>query len=222
MPSRQGRRGGIAVVLGIGGLLLLGCFGVGLTAALGIQSAPDLRVAAPFVHPAPAYEGDIVDVSVTILNQGDATATAASIDLVDARPGGTTVPIGRSELTSPLAPGASVTVSMPPFVAVGVGLHTLSIRVGNVTPSEVRAGGGAISPPLEVLPKRASPLPPSPSDGVRIEGLETLGLGALLGLVVVILGIGVAVAAVGRRQSRELEPPPPEPPDRSPPPLWPP
>jgi hypothetical protein len=193
-----------------------------LTAALGIQSAPDLRVAAPSIHPAPAYEGDIVDVSVTILNQGDATATAASIDLIDARPSGMSVPIGRSELTSPLAPGASVTVSMPPFVAVGVGPHTLSIRVGNVTPSEVRAGGGAISIPLEVLPMPASPPPPPPSDGVRIEGLETLGLGALLGLVVVILGVGVAVAAVGRRRSRELEPPPPEPPDRSPPPLWPP
>jgi hypothetical protein len=113
-------------------------------------------------------------------------------------------------------------MSMPPFVAVGVGSHTLTIRVGNVTPSEVQAGGGAIAPPLEVLPARTSAPPPPPSDGIHIEGLESLGLGALLGFAVVILGIGVAVAAMGRRRSRELEPPPHEPPDRSPPPLWPP
>jgi hypothetical protein len=195
---------------------------VGPTSALAVQAAPDLRPAVPSINPAPAYEGDIVGVSVLVVNQGDATATAASIDLVDARPGGPSVPIGRSELASPLAPGASVAVSMPPFVAVGVGSHTLTIRVGNVTPSEVQVGGGTISIPLEVLPARTSSSPPPPSDGVRIEGLETLGLGAFLGFVVVILGIGVAVAAVGRRRSRELEPPPPEPPDRSPPPLWPP
>ncbi len=222
MPSRQGRRGGIAIVLGVGGLFLLGCIGVGPTLALAILAAPDLRPAVPSVNPAPAYEGDIVGVSVLVVNQGDATATAASIDLVDARPGGAIVPIGRSELTGPLAPGDSVRMSMPPFVAVGVGSHTLTIRVGNVTPSEVQAGGGAIAIPLEVLPARAPVPTPPPSDGIHIEGLETLGLGALLGLLVVILGIGVGVAAVGRRRSRELEPPSHEPPDRSPPPLWPP
>jgi len=222
MPSRQGRRGGIAIVLGVGGLFLLGCIGVGPTLALAILAAPDLRPAVPSVNPAPAYEGDIVGVSVLVVNQGDATATAASIDLVDARPGGAIVPIGRSELTGPLAPGDSVRMSMPPFVAVGVGSHTLTIRVGNVTPSEVQTGGGAIAIPLEVLPARAPVPTPPPSDGIHIEGLETLGLGALLGLLVVILGIGVGVAAVGRRRSRELEPPSHEPPDRSPPPLWPP
>jgi hypothetical protein len=195
---------------------------VGPSRALAILAAPDLRPAVPFVNPAPAYEGDIVGVSVLLVNQGDATATAASIDLVDGRPGGASVYIGRAELTSPLVPGGSVRMSMPPFVAVGVGSHTLTIRVGNVTPSEVQAGGGAIAPPLEVLPARTSAPPPPPSDGIHIEGLESLGLGALLGFAVVILGIGVAVAAMGRRRSRELEPPPHEPPDRSPPPLWPP
>jgi hypothetical protein len=125
-------------------------------------------------------------------------------------------------LTAPLAPGASLTMSVPPFVAVGVGRHTLTIQVGNVTPPELQAGGGAVSIPLDVLPARDSTSTPPPSDGIRIEGLETLGLGALVGFVVVVLGIGVAVAATGRRRSRELEPPSPEPPDRSPPPLWPP
>jgi hypothetical protein len=224
MPSRQGRRGGSAVVLVLGGLVLLGCLGASPTAALAVQAAPDLRPAAATIHPpAPAYVGDIVEVSVVIVNQGDATATAASIDLVDARPGGgAPVPIGGSvTLTAPLGAGASVTLSMPPFIAAGVGMHTLTIRVGNVTPAEVQPGGGAISIPLEVLPARTSAPPPPPSDGIHIEGLESFGLGALLGFAVVILGIGVAVAAVGRR-SRELEPPPHEPPDRSPPPLWPP
>lgn len=222
MPSRQGRRGGFAVVLVFGSVLLLGCMGTSATFAIAIQAAPDLRPAVPSIHPAPAYEGDIVEVSVLIVNQGNATATAASIDLIDVRPGGASVPIGRSDLATPLARGASVAVSMPSFIAVGVGSHTLTIRVGNVTPPELQPGGGAISIPLEVLRGRDSPPPPPPSDGIRIEGLETLGLGALLGFVVVILGIGVAVAAVGQRRSRELEPPPPEPPDRSPPPLWPP
>lgn len=222
MPSRQGRRGEIAIVLVFGSVLLLGCMNTSATSAITVQAAPDLRPAVPSIHPAPAYEGDIVEVSVLVVNQGNATATAAAIDLVDARPGGTSVPIGRSELASPLAPGASIAVSMPSFIAVGVGSHTLTIYVGNVMPPEVSAGGGAVSIPLEVLPARDSLPPPPPSDGVRIEGLETLGLGALLGFVVVVLGIGVAVAAIGRRRSRELEPPPPEPPDRSPPPLWPP
>jgi hypothetical protein len=224
MPSRQGRRGGSAVVLVLGGLVLLGCLGASPTAALAVQAAPDLRPAAPTPHPAHPYEGVIVEVSVVIVNQGDATATAASIDLVDARPGGgAPVPIGGSvTLTAPLGAGASVMLSMPPFIAAGVGMHTLTIRVGNVTPAEVQPGGGAISIPLEVLPANTSSSPPPPSDGIHIEGLESLGLGVLLGLLVVVLGIGVAVAAVGRRRSQELEPPPPEPPDRSPPPLWPP
>jgi len=223
MPSRQRRRGEIAVVLGIGGLLLLGCMGVGANLAVTIQAGPDLRPAVPFVNPAPAYEGDIVEISVLVVNEGDATATAASIDLVDARPGGASVPIDPpAKLAGPLAPGGSVRLSMTPFVAVGVGSHTLTIRVGAVTPPEVQAGGGGIVFTLEVLPVRASPSPLPPSDGVHIEGLETLGLGALLGFLAVILGIGVVVAAVGQRRSRELEPPPPEPPDRSPPPLWPP
>jgi hypothetical protein len=197
--------------------------GLGPVSALAIQAAPDLRPAVPSVNPAPAHEGDIVGVSVLVVNQGDATATAASIDLVDARPGGASVPIGpRAELTSPLAPGASARVSLPPFVAAGVGSHTLTIRIGNVTPAEVLPGGGEIAIPLEVLPPRTSSSPPPPSDGIHIEGLETLGIGALVGFVIVILGIGVAVAAVDRRRSEELEPPPPEPPARSPPPLWPP
>jgi hypothetical protein len=178
---------------------------------------------APSPHPSPAYEGNFVGVSVVIVNQGDATATGASIDLVDIHPDGASVYIGRSELAAPLAAGDSVMLSMSQFIAAGVGSHTLTIRVGNVTPPEVQAGGGVISIPLEVLPAGSGSPPPPPSDGIHIEGLESLGLGVLLGFLAVVLGIGVAVAAVGRRhQSRELEPPPAEPPDRSPPPLWPP
>jgi hypothetical protein len=208
-------------VLVLGSLVLLGCMGASPTAALAIQSAPNLHPMAPFVHPSPAYEGNFVGVSVVIVNQGDATATGASIDLVDTHPGGASFHIGRSELTAPLAAGDSVTLSMSAFIAAGVGSHTLTIRVGNVTPPEVQPGGGAISIPWEVLPANTSSSPP-PTDGIHIEGLESLGLGVLLGLLAVVLGIGVAVAAVGRRRSRELEPPPHEPPDRSPPPLWPP
>ena len=222
MPSQSWRRSGNAVVLVLGGLVLLGCVGASPTAALTTQSAPDLHPMAPSVQPEKPYEGDFVGVSVVIVNQGDATATGASIDLVDIHPDGASVHIGRSELKAPLAAGDSVTVSMSQFIAAGVGLHNLTIRVGNVTPPEVQPGGGAISIPLEVLPAGSGSPPPPPPDGIHIEGLESLGLGVLLGFLAVILGIGVAVAAVGRRRSQELEPPPPEPRDRSPPPLWPP
>ena len=218
-PSRAGRRGGIALILGT--FALLGSLATA-TGALTASAAPDLRPVIPSINPAPAFEGDVVGVSVFIMNEGDMTATAASIDVVDLRPGGASVSIGQAELQSPLAPGASVAVDVPRFVAAGVGSHTLTIRVENVTPPEAQAGGGEISISFEVLPAQVTPPHPAPTDGIHIEALGTLGVGALVGFVVVILAIGVAVAALDRRASRELEPPPPEPPDRSPPPLWPP
>src|SRR5207245_7850384 len=87
--------------------------------------------AAP-TNPAEPSEGDLVTLSITVVNHGEASAESATIDVMDGRPNGTTVAIGQTHLLGPLAPGASAVVYAPSFVAVGVGNHTLRIVVGNV------------------------------------------------------------------------------------------
>jgi hypothetical protein len=185
------------------------------------QFAPDLRPANLALSPVPAYEGDTVEVTVTVVNVGDTTAVSATIDLTDSRPNGEVISIGQTLLADPLAPGASTLVRTPKFFAVGAGEHTLTIRVGNVTPVEANGGNDALSMWMQVLPAKAPP-PPPPSDGVRVEALATLGFGAFVGFLFVIGIIAVVVVLLSRREPYAAVPPPPEPPDRSPPPIWPP
>jgi hypothetical protein len=184
--------------------------------------APDLRLANAEISPIPPYEGDIVHVSVTVANVGEIGALAASIDLLDARPNGEIVPIGRTDLSAPLGPGQSTVAAMPPFFAVRVGEHTLAIRLNNVTPAETNTNNDELSLWMQVLPARSAPPPPPPSDGLKAEGLAALGIGALLGFILVVVAIGIVVGVVARPRLAELEPPPAEPPDQSPPPIWPP
>ncbi len=184
------------------------------------QFAPDLRPENPALSPVPAYEGDTVEVTVTVVNVGDTTAVSATIDLTDSRPNGEVISIGHTLLADPLAPGASTFVRTPKFFAVGVGEHTLTIGVGNVTPVEANGGNDALSMRMPVLPAKAPP--PPPSDGVRVEALATLGFGAFVGFIFVIGIIAVVVVLLSRREPYAAVPPPPEPPDRSPPPIWPP
>jgi len=185
------------------------------------QLAPDLQPANAELSPVPAYEGDKVEVTVTIVNVGDAAAVAGTVELIDARPNGDVVRIGATPLSDPLPPGGSTIVHTPQFFAVGVGEHTLAIRVGNVTPVEANAGNDALSAWMQVLPAKAPP-PPPPSDGVRVEALATLGFGAFVGFLFVIGIIAVIVVLLSHREPYAAVPPPPEPPDRSPPPIWPP
>jgi len=186
------------------------------------QLAPDLQPANPELSPVPAYEGDKVEVTVTVVNVGDAAAVAGTVELIDSRPNGDVVRIGATPLSDPLPPGAWTVVHTPQFFAVGVGEHTLTIRLENVMPAEANAGNDALSMWMQVLPAKAPPPPPTPSDGVRVEALATLGFGAFVGFLFVIGVIAVVVVLLSRPERTEMEPPPPEPPDRSPPPLWPP
>jgi len=185
------------------------------------QFAPDLRPANLAVSPVPPYEGDVVEVTVTVVNVGDTAAISATVELIDSRPNGDVVRIGVTPLSDSLAPGASALVHTPQFLAVGFGEHNLTIRVENVVPAEASAGNDALSEWMQVLPARTPP-PPPPADGVRIEALATLGFGAFVGFLFVVGVIAVVIVFLSRGERSEMEPPPPEPPDRSPPPLRPP
>ena len=221
-PPRGGRRRGWIFALGIGFFLMAAAGIAGATPPVVSQVAPDLGLANPSVSPMPPYEGDVVHVTVTIANVGDVAAFTASVELIDSRPNGDVISIGRSSIPNPLGPLQSAVLEAPPFFAVGIGEHTLTLRVIDVTPAESNASHGVLSLWMQVLPAKTSPPPPSSSDGLRAEALEALGVGAVLGFLFVVAGIGIAIALVARRRPTELEPPPPEPSDESPPPLWPP
>jgi hypothetical protein len=195
----------------------------GATLPVASRVAPDLELANPSVSPLPPYEGDVVHVAVTLTNVGDAAAFTASVELVDSRPNGDRISIGRMPIQAPLGPRASTILEAPAFFAVGTGEHTLTLRVVDVTPAESNVTNGVLSVWMKVLSAPTSPPPPpSSSDGLRAEALEALGLGALFGFLFVIAVIGIGVAYIAGRRPAELEPPPPEPRDESPPPLWPP
>ena len=221
-PPRGGRRGGRIFALEIGFFLVATAGIAAATSPTLSQVAPDLWLANPAVSPMPPYEGDVVHVTVTVANVGDIAASTAAVELIDLRPNGDIITIGRSSIANPLGPDQSVVLEAPPFFAVGTGEHTLTLRVTDVTPAESNASHGVFSMRMPVLPAEVSPPPPTSSDGLRAEALEALGVGAVLGFLFVVAAIGIAIAFVARRRAAELEPPPPEPRDESPPPLWPP
>jgi len=185
-------------------------------------AAPDLVPATADVRPSPAFEGDVLEVRATLANRGDVTAVYATLDLTDIRPDGKMVTIGQTPLTTPISPGNSIVVTMSRFLAVGAGLHMLTVRVGNVTPAESDGSNDVLAIPVSVGPAKAPPPPTPPSDGFRVEALASLGIGAILGFVLILFVIGATVLVVARRIPSAMEPPSPEPPDRSPPPIWPP
>lgn len=185
--------------------------------------SPDLRPDHTTMKPSPAYEGDILRLSVTVDNRGETAALSAAIELTDARPNGDSVFIGRASLTGLLAEGASVTVSMPPFVAVGTGTHTLTIRIADVMPLEVNTGNNALAVDMTVQEWKEVPPPlPPPAGGIRVEALATLGIGIATGLFAVALVAAIVTGLLRTRWKGPLVPPPPEPSDRNPPPIWPP
>lgn len=181
--------------------------------------APDLTPVAAATFPARPMEGQVVSVSITIVNHGGSTADAATIDVSDTRPNGTTVSIGQTLLPGPLQPGAAVTVYSESFVAAGVGDHTLRIVVGNVTPPETYTQDNVRTVTMTVLP--SSGPPPPTGGGVPVVGsLFVIGLGAAG--VVTLLVAGWLLLTPPESGPGPLEPPPAEPPDRSPPPIRPP
>jgi len=186
------------------------------------ELAPDLAPASVTVTPSSPHEGDVLHVSVTIANGGLGPAASATIDLIDLRPNDGVVPIGRTPFSGPLAPGASVLVSMPPFVAAVVGEHALMIRVEDVMPDQANRDNDVLMVRMMIQPATGVP-PPSPSaGGFRVTVLEDLRFVTVLGIIAVVLFAAIAILPRRRSESVELFPPPPDPPDQIPPPIWPP
>lgn len=184
---------------------------------------PDLVLTAASMHPSPPREGDLLTIDVTIANHGDTAATSASLEVIDARPNGEVESVGRMTVDDSIGPGSFVTVSTPPFQATVVGWHTLTIRLGNVTPPESNPAEDTLSIRAAVRPAAPDSTTVPPVDGIRIEGLRDAGI---VTIVVLVLG-AVLVMVVGRLRGRPrgpgpLLPPPPDPPDHTPPPIWPP
>src|SRR5207247_6804416 len=130
--------------------------------------------------------GVFVHFSGNIANGAYGAAVTAPVELIDSRLNGAVISIGRSSIPNPLGPLQSAVLEAPPFFAVGIGEHTLTLRVIDVTPAELNASHGALSLWMQVLPAKTSPPPPSSSDGLRAEALEALGVGAVLGFLFVV------------------------------------
>jgi hypothetical protein len=219
MPSRAYSGATLALVLALGASI--GTALAGPRASLPAASAPDLVPTAMRTSPAVIQEDEVVQLSVTLENRGSFAAWAATLEFVDVRPNGDVENIGETSLAAPLDPGASVDLAAP-VILVGAGNHTLVVRVLGVSPPESDPTNDALSVRVWVRPRDGGSPPPPPSDGVRIESLEGLGIGTLIVLVVLALA-GFAISAPLRRPPDEtLVPPPAEPPDRRPPPIWPP
>jgi hypothetical protein len=184
-------------------------------------SAPDLVLSEMGASPEIAHETEVVQLDVRIVNQGDMAAWAATVTFADAHPDGPVRPLGESSLSALLDPGTSVVLSHA-FVVAGVGNHTITARIVEVIPSESNTSNNLRFIRLTVRPAEGNPGGGPPSDTLRIEALQGLGIGGLI----VLIGLAIAgwAISVGARRPRDdaLVPPPAEPPDRRPPPIWPP
>jgi len=178
--------------------------------------APDLAPQSAILIPARPVEGERVSLSITIVNRGNVTAESALIDVWDMRPNGTVGSIGTAVLSTPLAPGDSVVLAPPSFVAAGVGNHELQVTIRSVTPAETDVADNTLAIDMTVV---AVVKPPPNGGGFSLDAA--------------IFASGLAAAAVAAaliatwllltpREPEPLEPPPPEPPDDSPPPIRPP
>ena len=179
---------------------------------------PDLAPESAVTIPTQPVEGEIVSVSITVVNRGSVAADAAIIDISDVRPNGTIVPIGTSVLSTPLGLGDSVVVDSPSFVAADVGDHQLQIDIRSVTPAETDVEDNSLTISMTVLPAKGPPPPPN-------EGGFSLDTALLAGGLAAAAVAAVLVATwllLTPRETGPLEPPPPEPPDDSPPPIRPP
>ena len=178
------------------------------------EGAPDLAPQSVDTIPAQPDEGELLSLSITIVNRGTVAAESAIIDASDVRPNGTIVSIGTTVLSTPLEPGTSTAVSGLSFIAAGVGDHEVQVTIRSVAPAETDVADNTLTVRMTVL--SATGLP---------NGGFTLDAALLAG--------GLAAAAVAAllvatwllltpREMEPLEPPPPEPPDDSPPPIRPP
>ncbi len=179
---------------------------------------PDLVPIRLIVTPARPRVNDTVNLTVVILNRGNANATSATVDAYDDRPNGTVGFIGRLELSRAIPSSASESLRFPMFLASDPGNHTIRAIVANVTPVGANATAHELDLTFEVV---AGPSQPGTNQG----GGPTFEVG---GVVVVLAAAAVAAMAgagyllMRRPPKGPLEPPPHQPPDQSPPPIWPP
>jgi hypothetical protein len=220
--DRAYRRSIIVLVFTIGSLACgAGAAGARPASVASEDLAPDLAPVQIDVMPNEPLEGEYVWVTVTIENQGDQAAWSASVTLVDVWPNGDTFSVAEGALSSSLGAGASVEVLLGPFIAAGVGKHTLIATVADVMPTDQNPLNDARYRDVTVLPSNDDSQSP-PAGDLQIQALQGLGIAGLF-VIVVLAFLGVAVAVAGRGRSEDsLVPPPPEPPDRRPPPIWPP
>lgn len=179
---------------------------------------PELTPFVAIIDPAHPTEGDAVNLTVFVLNRGEATATAATVMVFDDGPNGTAFR-GSVTLPAALAPSEVEAIAVGPFEAADPGNHTLRIVVNDVTPPETIFVDNMLNLSMTVS---AAPLPPPPEKPSE----PTFDLGALVIAGLVAAGIasatGAAIYILRPAHPSPLEPPSHIPPDRSPGPIWPP
>ena len=179
------------------------------------EGAPDLAPQAAEASPAQPVEGEIVSLSITIVNRGTVAAESALIDVSDVRPNGTIVSIGATALLTPLEPGTTVVVYGPSFVAEGVGEHEVQVTIRSVAPAETDVSDNTLTVPMTVL----SATRPPPNRGFSVDAALLAGGLAAAAVAALLVATWLLLTP---REMEPLEPPPPEPPDDSPPPIRPP
>ncbi len=119
--------------------------------------APDVRPVLAVLDPMRPAAGTLTNLTVVLLNDGSATATAATVRVTDIRPNGTRGLIGSAALAAPLPATATTPVRVGPLQADGVGNHTLQIRVTDVLPPAGNPSQGVRTLTMTVT---AAPPPP--------------------------------------------------------------
>ena len=181
------------------------------------RKGPQIRLLAAMLDMNHPVEGESVNLSVLVWNNGTGPLDHATLDAYDVRPNGSTGFLGSVALPAALAPSTGTTIPFPSFVASGAGIHTVRIVAQNVMPPPLESGITEINVTMNVI--KASP-PPPPDHGTPAFDFGPLAL-ALTGAAIVSVAAAV-VLLLKPRPSGSLEPPPAAPPDRSPPPIWPP
>ena len=179
---------------------------------------PDLLPVSLVLKPAQPRVNDSVNLTVTVLNRGQANASSATVDAYDLRPDGSVAFLGSVPLPDALAPSETEPVLLPAFVAVQEGNHTIRAVVTNVTPSGPASAPHDLSLVVEVLAPSTQPVP----GGGGSAAFDVGPVAVVLSAAAVAAMAGAGYFLLRRPPKGPLEPPPAQPPDRSPPPIWPP